>query len=287
MNGAVMERQVTISSSGVELPGTMYFPEQLHRAAPGVVLCHGFAGQTAPDLARHLCDLGMVALVFKFRGFDRPAQSPVTLHPSQQVADLQAAVSFLATRPEVDVARIGVLGSSLGGSIAILAAAVDDRIRACVAACPIGVGERWLQAIAGTHERWTQTRRSADRARSAGEPMHRFDIVPIPEDLRGHLPSTTPMEFSAETFFALRELNAENQIGRISPRPLLLMHAADDRVVACSESDELALLGGPTTDYERLTRGDHFITADPEAQQLMADWLHNHLHGEFGGTRHV
>src|SRR5271157_2016733 len=46
--------------------------------------------------------------------------------------DIVAAVSFLATRNDVDKDRIGVLGLSIGGSAAIHAAGHDPRIRAVV-----------------------------------------------------------------------------------------------------------------------------------------------------------
>jgi len=46
--------------------------------------------------------------------------------------DVPSAVSYLAGREEVDEERIGVFGISLGGALAIRAAAEDRRIRAVV-----------------------------------------------------------------------------------------------------------------------------------------------------------
>ncbi len=47
--------------------------------------------------------------------------------------DIGAATGFLASRPEIDPARIGVVGFSMGGEEAIGAAASDPHIRAVVA----------------------------------------------------------------------------------------------------------------------------------------------------------
>jgi 2,6-dihydroxypseudooxynicotine hydrolase len=44
-----------------------------------------------------------------------------------------AVVDYIQTRPEVDPQRIGVLGRSLGGYLAVRSAAFDHRFRACVA----------------------------------------------------------------------------------------------------------------------------------------------------------
>ena len=46
--------------------------------------------------------------------------------------DVAAAVSFLASRPEVDPTKIGAVGLSMGGEEAVGAAALDQRIRAVV-----------------------------------------------------------------------------------------------------------------------------------------------------------
>jgi fermentation-respiration switch protein FrsA (DUF1100 family) len=50
--------------------------------------------------------------------------------------DLLGALDVLAARPEVDAERIGVLGMSMGGAIAILVAARDQRVRALVCEAP-------------------------------------------------------------------------------------------------------------------------------------------------------
>lgn len=45
------------------------------------------------------------------------------------------AVDLLSERPEVDVARIGVIGHSLGGHNAMFAAAFDERLKVVVSSC--------------------------------------------------------------------------------------------------------------------------------------------------------
>ncbi|HEX6941973.1 MAG TPA: alpha/beta fold hydrolase [Gemmatimonadaceae bacterium] len=46
--------------------------------------------------------------------------------------DLRRALDYLETRADIDVRRASVLGTSMGGSVAALVAATDDRIRAAV-----------------------------------------------------------------------------------------------------------------------------------------------------------
>jgi dienelactone hydrolase len=49
--------------------------------------------------------------------------------------DVRVALDYLATRPEVDPSRIGFIGHSYGGRMAIWASAFDERIRAAVSNC--------------------------------------------------------------------------------------------------------------------------------------------------------
>src|SRR5205085_2456116 len=49
--------------------------------------------------------------------------------------DVRVALDYLATRCEVDPTRIGFIGHSYGGRMAIWASACDERIRAAVSNC--------------------------------------------------------------------------------------------------------------------------------------------------------
>jgi len=55
---------------------------------------------------------------------------------TQTVVDLRRGIDYLQSRPEVDPARIAVLGGSLGGWIGSLLSAVEPRIKAAVLTVP-------------------------------------------------------------------------------------------------------------------------------------------------------
>lgn len=52
------------------------------------------------------------------------------------VLDTQRLIDYLVTRPDVDPARIGIIGHSLGGKMALYATAFEPRIRAIVSSEP-------------------------------------------------------------------------------------------------------------------------------------------------------
>jgi dienelactone hydrolase len=55
--------------------------------------------------------------------------------PGWRVWDAQRALDLLETRPEIDANRLGVMGISGGGLVALFAAALDTRIATCVVSC--------------------------------------------------------------------------------------------------------------------------------------------------------
>lgn len=274
-----MHENVRFESDGLSLAGEYSRPHKTNEAAAAAVVAHGFAGATSPALVDELLRSGLVVLTFNFRGYGESEGESGRVVVDEQVADLLSAVDWLSDREGVDESRVIVVGSSLGGSIAIKAAASDSRIRACVAGCPIARGETVLRLQYDTEEKWQQFLEKIDRHSHSGEKFHRFEIVSIPEDIRDNLPPGTPMWFSPETARSFIGLEPIGDVKRIPPRPLLLLHAVDDRVVPASESEELRQQVPDHCDLHRLDAGDHFIFGRPEVCTAIADWLAKHGYG--------
>jgi dienelactone hydrolase len=99
-----------------------------------VVLLHG-AGSTRSSVLDHAAVLathGYGVVMVDARGHGRSDGRAMDFgwYGDEDVA---AAVTYLTTRPEVDMDRIAAIGMSMGGEEAIGAAAADRRIRAVVA----------------------------------------------------------------------------------------------------------------------------------------------------------
>ncbi|MBC8141527.1 MAG: hypothetical protein H7Y38_08815 [Armatimonadetes bacterium] len=62
--------------------------------------------------------------------------------------DVQLIINYLATRGDLDMARVGMFGQGSGGAIAVLAASVDARIKAVDLFVPWGDYPTWLQKTA-------------------------------------------------------------------------------------------------------------------------------------------
>lgn len=120
------------TEDGVWLSG-WYIPPQ---AEPGAALIfvHGLGSHRGSmlDQAAVLAQDGYGALLFDLRahGLSHGRKSSWGL---AEVADVAAALRFLQAQPEVDAGRIGLVGHSMGGAIAIRAAVQLPEIRLVVA----------------------------------------------------------------------------------------------------------------------------------------------------------
>ena len=128
----VIERSVEYPGSEGEMPARLYVPAG-PGPYPGVLVLHTIAGPgpMLEDFARRLSAEGFVTMtpdLFALHEFG--AEGRVD-HPLV-LKDLAAALTFLRAQPAVDRARLGVVGFSFGGRLAVLAAATYPDLKAAV-----------------------------------------------------------------------------------------------------------------------------------------------------------
>jgi fermentation-respiration switch protein FrsA (DUF1100 family) len=121
-----------ISRTGIKI-AARFFPGRSHAT---IILSHGYGDNQNQMLpwANFLNRAGYSVLTYDMRDRGRSGGDAVTLGALEQY-DLISAVDRLMSRRDVDKARIGALGVSLGGATTILAAAQDRRIKAVVDDC--------------------------------------------------------------------------------------------------------------------------------------------------------
>lgn len=109
--------------------------EAAQRPAPAVVLVP-MLGRPKDDwqaAGQRLADANITALMIDLPGGVLPDDAKVTNGWSE---DIRAALSFLETRAEVRAGSLGVAGASLGGNLAVIAAAADPRVRSLAVISP-------------------------------------------------------------------------------------------------------------------------------------------------------
>lgn len=217
----------------------------------GLVLCHGFppepndstlASRGFDDLADRLAsDTGWVVLTFSFRG---TAQSTGNFSLGGWLADLGAATNTLLDMPGVD--GVWLCGFAAGGALALCAAGEDPRVRGVAA----------FAAPADFAERAADARRFVAQARAVGV----IRDPGFPPDLD---------EWARE----LREVRPLSLIGKIPPRPILLVHGANDEVIPVLDARALADAAHGDVELRVLPGAAHRLQHDPRAIAILVGWL--------------
>ena len=155
-----------------------------------------------------------------------------------------------------------------------------------------GHGERKFRGQHPTPEAWAKFTKMleegrAHRARTGKSLMvPRYDIVPIPNHVRENLerqrvgmlaPNSVEM-FPAETAQSMFDFRAEEVVGKIAPRPLLLIHAANDSVTPTEQSIEMFKRAGQPSELHLFSGLDHFLFAENSTRVwIVAAQLARHL----------
>lgn len=217
----------------------------------GIVLCHGFpsgprgsatSGLTYPELADRLArDADRAVLTFNFRG---TGASKGDFSIGGWLADQAAAVEDMVGRD--DVSGVWLVGSSLGGALAVQTAADDPRVRGVATLAAPAVLRQWAREPA----RFLEHARSLGVFRTPGFPP-------------------TPAAWARE----IAEVDTAAAAAVCSPRPLLVLHGSEDAQVPVDEARAIAEAAGESAELRIVHAAGHGIRHDPRAIAALLGWL--------------
>jgi uncharacterized protein len=285
-----MEERVTFLSNGLKLAGVLHVPDlRAGERRPGFLVLHGFgsnkhSGGTMAT-ARLYASFDYVTLRFDMRGCGESEGPRGRVICLEQVEDTKSAFAFLAARPEVDAERIAVSGQSFGAAVAVYTAGVDPRVAACVSSGGWGDGAKKFRRQHAAPDAWKKFTDMMERGRRERERtgksimVPRYDVVPIPPTLRGNLSQGSIMEFPFEVVESMYAFTANDVVGNIAPRPLLLLHSSNDSVTPTEQSLDLFARAGQPTDLHLIAEVDHFMFAEGNTLviNLLRNWLDKHF----------
>jgi uncharacterized protein len=285
------ESKVTFSSDGLKLAGVVRVPDSVKAGErwPAFVVMHGFGSNMNSNNVLEPCTmfekLGYVTLRFDMRGCGASEGERARIICLEQVADAHNALTFLTQHKAVEPDRIGLIGSSFGAAVAVYAGGVDKRVAAVISSGGWGDGARKFRGQHPTPEAWAKFIAMLDEGKRHREKtgkslmVPRYDIVPIPPHLRGHLAAGSIEMFPAETAQSMYEFRADDVVGNIAPRPLLLLHSSTDSVTPTEQSIELFKRASIPTDLHLFADVDHFMFAESNTRvrSVIFDWLEKYF----------
>ena len=271
-------RRVQVPIGDHATPGLLFTP----RAGSGatVVLAHGTTAEgTLPYYMwiGALLEAGINVLTFELDGH---GENPRVLRCPDIEENVPAALGFVRAQPEVDPARVGLMGVSLGGACAVNAAAQDAAVKAVV-------------SVSGPH------RIQIDEWGKLGEAMGLFNpevagtfleatpnlllnfmnsrirVGPEHADEPGDLlaPGT---RYAVQR--ALRHLNPLDSATKLGHAPLLVINGEWDFIAPPWQAQDLyARAAGPKA-LAIIPRRNHFtVMISRQAVASMADWFRRWL----------
>jgi fermentation-respiration switch protein FrsA (DUF1100 family) len=262
-------------------------------------MCHGFAAVKEHRLerfARAFAEAGFVVLVHDHRNFGASDGTPrQDIDPWAQIADWRRAISYLEAHPEVDAGRIGIWGSSFSGGHALVLAATDQRVKCVVSQVPTisGFEQSRRRVSPDALPGLLSTLADDLRAQHRGNPPRLQAVVSADPTALAAYRSPDAIAFYSQDLggadwtntvtlrstFAARTYEPGVWVSRISPTPLMMVIATDDRLTMTDlELDA----------YERalepkrlvLVPGGHFDPYDAGfavASKAATDWFAQHL----------
>ena len=281
------EQSVSFTSKGLKLSGVIRLPEGLKpgERRPAFIILHGFGSRMAADNVMRPTamfeKLGYVCMRFDMPGCGESEGEKGLLLCPDQVTATSDALTLLAQHPNVDGKRIAVMGSSFGAAVAVYCGGVDPRVAAVLSASGWGHGERKFRGQHKSPQDWARFTKMLEEGRAhrakTGKSLMvpRYEIVPIPPHLRNNLAKNSIEMFPAETAQSMFDFRADDVVGKIAPRPLLLIHAANDSVTPTEQSVELFKHATQPAELHLFSEVDHFLFGEDNARVwgVMRDWL--------------
>ena len=214
---------------------------------PGIVKYHGLPGGSDQigGIATRFAQAGFAVLTFNFRGF-RSSDGFFTL--SGEIKDAKVAVTHLLESDLTIDSWVGVFGPSYGGAVAICTVPYDPRVNVICVRAPV-YDTLWF----------------------AKSPMIPYTIEEIiataPSQVHGIEDAEIREEFLKRMVTDAEVHNPMNEVSKISPKPLLIIHGTDDVGIPLAGVKRLYELAGEPKDLVVVEGADHNLS-DPRAYEI-------------------
>jgi carboxylesterase len=259
---------IVIGASAIDMP---------RENAPAVLLLHG--GGDTPQvmwrLAEHLFSAGFAVRVPLLSGHGRAMDAFRRVTPAEWEADVRRAYSELRSEHE----WVGVVGLSVGGSLAISLVAERGDVPALVLLAPYVYptrGPRWVAAAAGILGLVTPylPSRGAEsiRNRDAAAEARSYGVL-------------TPAALRAVVTVAAR---ANAALPGLTAPTLVVQSREDNRIPPEAAQRAFDRIAATDKRLEWITGAGHVITVDYGRERvfdLSAAWLKEHLHADEKAAR--
>lgn len=264
MQQVEIRESITLENCGEKIFAILHRPLNRQKV-PAIVICPGFAGNKCGkfrmfvNLAKELAQQGIAVLRFDYRGTGDSEGDFQDITLEGKISDTLKCLNFLASDPQVDASRLGILGRSLGGAIAILAARRFKSVKSLALWAPVFRSDPW-------RELWESFKSNQV-------------LDHVKQEVLRNLPANIPnLEFLSQFF----KLDIQQELDGLKQIPLLHIHGEQDKVVKIEHAKdfEKARIGIVNSRFLQLPKSDHDFSDSHEqaiAIQETCKWYQHTL----------
>ena len=220
-DGAFVISRTTVPSRGIEIPATFVHPKaDVDAKVPLVVMAHGHGGTrdeagAFAAVAQALAEQGIASIRVDFSGCGESTEPFTENVLTNMLADIRASREYASSFPWVDTERVGILGYSMGGRLALLATSEEDYSAAVLWAPAAGDGSSSMVDFLGGQDAYELLRAQAEESGYA--------VLETPWGARQHL--------SLKWFTDMESSKPQSAVGEYEGA-LLVLYGSDDEAVA-------------------------------------------------------
>ena len=246
--------EVEIPSGGERIAAYVADPPVADAAPPTLVLCHGYpstllgasqVNRSYPELADRIANEGWRVITPAFRGC---GASSGDFSLQGWLDDIGAAIAH--GRAIGDTRGVWLAGFGTGGGLCVAATARNPEVAGLAA----------LAAPADFKDWANHPRRLVQHARETG--TIRRDDFPGSVD---------------QWAKGLHEIRPADEAAKVAPRPMLVIHGADDELVPVFDARVLSDSHGDA-ELRIITGAAHDLRHDPRAVAILLGWLDRERH---------
>lgn len=185
---------VVFPSEGAALRGLLYLPEQTGSRPPIIIMTHGTTAtvrMVADRYAERFSAAGVAVLLYDHRNLGQSGGEPRDeINPWVQCRGYLDAINFVESLSTVDATRIAIWGDSYSAGEVILVGAIDDRVKAIVAQCPVCGAE--VPSHEANRANFETIRETLLRGDVSGSPETTIGPMPVVSSDQAGTPSLLP-----------------------------------------------------------------------------------------------
>lgn len=247
--------------NNLNLSAIFHYPD--NPTTSGVIVCHGMLSSKESEkhtrFAEILAQMGHMTLRFDFSGRGESDGNLLDLTFSRQVRECETAIAAMEAK---GITRIGLTGSSMGGTVAIITASkAQKKIQGLVTMAAVGrtdlLAQRWIGA--GGVIQWKQKGYLDLGTSLRHDPNNKHPTETLPDSYKiGYGLVEDALQIDVPTLGS--QINC----------PWLIIHGEDDEVVPSSEAKTLKT-AAPKAVLSIMPEADHVFSDTQHRQQLIGE----------------